>query len=175
MEKTKARQALMGERVSFIVNYIGVLIGFLMLSLTVVKFDEFNDGALWLKAFYFFALLFLGISLLFGFVLVFGPSFVDYFNFMGSGEVGDDKRDIMCLRFVYLFFILGLFTVISIVVFIAFELLWVVFVFDLIFLILFLLLFYTYILPKKLKSRLKWPGCIFVILTILVIYFFYSR
>lgn len=146
--KTEDFQARMNERIGFVFNFVGVLIGFLVLSLTAVHFCEYMDDAIYLKRLYFLALFFLVMCLFFGFCVISGPIFENSINFMGYRKPHYDKRVKKCLDFAYRSFGLGLVAVISIVVFIVFgSLSWVI-KFDVSISVLFVLLFYIFITRK---------------------------
>lgn len=152
MNKTEDFQNRMNERIGFMFNFVGVLIGFLALFLTNINFCEYAEDAIYLKSLYFLTLLFLAICLLFGVCVMAGPIFKDsiHFNFMGYNKPMYDKKVKKCLCIAYDFFGLGLFLVVSIVVFLVLgSLSWVI-IFDVSVLLLFGALFRIYI--KSIKA-----------------------
>jgi hypothetical protein len=132
---------------AFIINFVGVLLGVLVLALSVVKYDDFKDNLLYLQIGFFLSVFFLFLSILFGFLIILNLQLYDLFvgsligfTFPFDSKLASDWVLLigkptfynLLINCMYFFFGVGLLFVALIIVLMIFKsLLW-----DLIFLIL---------------------------------------
>ncbi len=66
----------------FVVNFVGVLLGVLVLALSVVKYEDFTDILFYIQIGFFISVFFLFLSIFFGFLIYLNLQLFD--PFIGS-------------------------------------------------------------------------------------------